>query len=520
MSERIKIGLFVVTSFLFLSANIGGFSIYMLDEAKNSQCAREMWETGNYFFPTFNGSIRTDKPPLHYFFMMLSYSVFGFSPFSARLFSSIFGALTVMLTYFTAKRFLGIRTANFSVLILLSSLGFNAQFHMAVPDPYLVFFITASIVSFLFYNEIQKVKYLYLAYLSIGLGVLAKGPIAIAIPGIAMLFFLIFSGQFSLQGILNFRPLTGALVILLISSPWYIGAHIETNGEWTRDFFLDHNVNRFSSPKEGHGGSFFLTPLYAIIMLLPFSIFIIQALKKAFHDRNKNVLLISGTTVIFTIIFFSISSTKLPNYISPTLPFMSILIANFIANWDWYKPKKKSLLFTLLIYLVITIAFPIGAYFGLSEEKSLTELNHLAYYLLAVPVGGILAIVGWFVNNSKIIIGSMSASFLVTIIIFFFVAFPMIDRRNPVYQTKEHLKDAPDIIYYHRMNPAFVLKVNKEIKGYDDFYEIQKYLDTHKALVISRDNYVDELKRIGGMKHVATAEDMFDNTTTVIFKNY
>jgi len=63
--------------FVLFSAFSAAFPIYILDEAKNSEAAREMLVSQNYFMPTFNGALRTDKPPLHYFFMMLSYSVLG-----------------------------------------------------------------------------------------------------------------------------------------------------------------------------------------------------------------------------------------------------------------------------------------------------------------------------------------------------------------------------------------------------------------------------------------------------------
>ena len=74
--------------------------IYILDEAKNAECAREMLVSGDYIVPYFNGQLRTDKPPLHYFFMVISYKLFGVSAFSARFFSAVFGALTILISFF------------------------------------------------------------------------------------------------------------------------------------------------------------------------------------------------------------------------------------------------------------------------------------------------------------------------------------------------------------------------------------------------------------------------------------
>ncbi len=132
-----------IVSLSILLINLGNPDIYILDEAKNAECAREMLVNGDYIVPYFNGQLRTDKPPLHYFFMALSYQVFGVSAFSARFFSAVFGALTIAIVFAFCRRFFSIRVAWLSALALLVSLHFNFQMRLAVPDPYLIFFMTA-----------------------------------------------------------------------------------------------------------------------------------------------------------------------------------------------------------------------------------------------------------------------------------------------------------------------------------------------------------------------------------------
>ncbi len=74
--------LFII-SLTMLLQNLDKPMIYILDEAKNAECAREMMVPGDFITPYFNGQLRTGKPPLHYFFMILSYKIFGVSAFSA-----------------------------------------------------------------------------------------------------------------------------------------------------------------------------------------------------------------------------------------------------------------------------------------------------------------------------------------------------------------------------------------------------------------------------------------------------
>ena len=145
--------LLFVFAFGLFTVNNHGVSIYILDEAKNATCAGEMLEKAEFFKPTFNHNLREDKPPLHYYFMMLSYSVFGVNEWAARFFSGIFGALTILISFLYTSRFLDKKTAFFTVMVLLASIHLIIQFHLAVPDPYLIFFFCWSL--FLFYSALQ-----------------------------------------------------------------------------------------------------------------------------------------------------------------------------------------------------------------------------------------------------------------------------------------------------------------------------------------------------------------------------
>ncbi len=94
----------LVLSAAVYSANTWKTSVYVLDEARNAGCAMEMYQRNDWVVPTFNGELRTDKPPLHYYLMQLSYRAFGISAFSARLYSVIMGMLTVLTIYFFRQK--------------------------------------------------------------------------------------------------------------------------------------------------------------------------------------------------------------------------------------------------------------------------------------------------------------------------------------------------------------------------------------------------------------------------------
>ena len=121
ITEKFLPLLIFISSFIYFSSGNEKSAVFMVDEARNSECAREMYEKSEMVVPTLNYELRTDKPPLHYWFMMAAYSLFGVNEFTARLFSAIFGTLTILLTFYATRRHLGLKQALFAVLVLCSS---------------------------------------------------------------------------------------------------------------------------------------------------------------------------------------------------------------------------------------------------------------------------------------------------------------------------------------------------------------------------------------------------------------
>src|SRR4051794_14547739 len=66
--------LIAVGACLFL-VNLGGVSLWDVDEGRNSGCSHEMYESGNWVIPTFNGVLRSHKPALLYWLQASAYAI-------------------------------------------------------------------------------------------------------------------------------------------------------------------------------------------------------------------------------------------------------------------------------------------------------------------------------------------------------------------------------------------------------------------------------------------------------------
>ncbi|WP_163707688.1 ArnT family glycosyltransferase [Mangrovibacterium lignilyticum] len=492
--------------------NSGAASIYILDEAKNAECAREMLERSDFIVPTFNQILRTDKPPLHYFLMMISYSAFGVNPFAARFFSALFGALTVLITYLFTRKYAGAKTALLTTMVLLASVHLNIQFHLAVPDPYLVFFTTAAIISFFLFLQEKKFIYGLSFYVAISMGTLAKGPIAIALPGLIFLLYLLFSKQLKWQIIQQLKPFSGALLVLLIALPWYIIVHFKTDGSWTEGFFMKHNLERFANEMEGHGGTFMTTILFVLVGLFPFSVFLPQAIRHAFKNHKDHFTLfnlIAGLTIVG---FFILSSTRLPNYTVPALPFLAVLTALFMqAKWDNFKAFRTGIWIIFAISLILIPALLVA----LKTDPALSVVSDVSWYFLPFPILISVAVFFYYRRQTASSLGLILIGGLTVAIIFFGFVFPKIDRENPVAKSF-HLIENKEVRYFRKFNASFSFSLKKEIPEIEE-NEIAGFFEHFpEGVIISTQDKVDQIELPQSAEISFEAHDIFEKPTTVL----
>lgn len=472
-----------IVAFALFSAFSGAYPLYILDEAKNSEAAREMLISGNFWEPTFNESLRTDKPPLHYFFMMLSYSLFGVGPFEARFFSAIAGAFTVLLICRETDRYLSKATSALTALILTSALLFAHEFHMAVPDPYLIVLVTGSLLYFFRFEQNNQPRALWMAYLFLGLAMLSKGPIATVIVLLTAVVYLAWSRKMSLANLRRFRPLQGALLALLIAAPWYIMAHIATDGAFTDGFFLDHNLNRFSDQKEGHGGPFIITPLLVVAGLLPFGIWLISALRFALRRSRENDFLKFCFSVAFVVVvFFSFSETKLPNYPMPAFAFLGVILADYMRHLQ-LDNRKNPFKWGLVVLAVIGALLMVGAYFALSAHPALSETSYLAVCLIPLFVGPVLLL--WRLRSMALnrLMLLLGLHWMVVAWMLWGWAFPVINSLSPVEKARPWVEDE-QVVVFKRLDPAFLIQLQRTFKVMATEEELLAHMTDHQRVYI------------------------------------
>jgi len=321
--------------------NLGGPSLWDVDEGVNAQAAREMRDADTWVVPTFNYQLRTAKPVMLYWLQRASYEAFGVNEFASRLPSVLAGWLAILLSYELARRMFSRAVGVMSGIVLVSVVQFALLAHAATPDATLLLFTTLAFLAFWVGHEDGSRRWWLPTAAACGLAVLTKGPIGVALPGLVILVY--FSWNRELGRLLDRRILGAAVVFLVVAGPWYGLVASETRGEWVKAFIGRENLERFSSPMDQHSGPFYYYLAALPVMFAPWSAFLVAVLWYSAGGTARGVTAdLSRETradrfllcwLVAYLVVFSAAATKLPNYIFPLYPALAILTARFLIAW-------------------------------------------------------------------------------------------------------------------------------------------------------------------------------------------
>ena len=314
-SQGVLHALLLVTVCVSFFLALGSAPLFDVDEGAFSEATREMFLRGDFLSTYLYGEPRHDKPILSYWLQALSVGLLGFHEWGFRLPSALMATGWVAAVYtFTFEVRRNREQALAAALMTAASVLIVIIGRAATADALLNLLIALSLFSLYRYLIGHGRIQLYFAAAAAGLGFLAKGPVALAIPAVVGTLWLFSRGDFKawLNLLLQWRAWA---LFALIALPWYAVQSLRDGGEFLQGFLLQHNLGRFSDAMETHSGPFWYYLPVLLIGFLPFTGFILAALSKIrrrWADPLDRWLLIWFG---FIFLFFSASGTKLPHYL-------------------------------------------------------------------------------------------------------------------------------------------------------------------------------------------------------------
>jgi 4-amino-4-deoxy-L-arabinose transferase-like glycosyltransferase len=359
------------------------------DEPRFAQASREMMERGEWIVPYFNGQYRLHKPILIYWLMRPCYAALGVTEFAARLPAIVCTALLVWLTFHVGARWFSAAAGFAAGFALLTCAQMLLVGRGALADMPTVLCVLASHWAMFELISDQSPRPLWrwwwLFWGAMGVGFLAKGPVAILLPGLTLAFYRLAFWRRPLPW-RRLRAGLGAPVTLAIIAAWGIPALLRTQGEFYRVGIGHHVINRGLAPFEGHGSFaphyYFVAALFSLFPWIAFAGDGLRAVRQGWGEKNAFLVSwVAGTYLVFTLYL-----TKLPHYVLPAFPALMLLLGQAAL------PGSKSGRWaTVWFWLVETVAVTLATgliVFAIAwrPEGALGELR-----VLCVAAAGILS---------------------------------------------------------------------------------------------------------------------------------
>jgi 4-amino-4-deoxy-L-arabinose transferase-like glycosyltransferase len=324
-----------------------------------------MLARNDFVTPILYGQPWLEKPALYYWRAMFAFREFGIHDWSARLPSTSFAFTLIVLIYLHMRRFRPGGQLD-AALITASCAGIIAFARGASTDMQLAAPFCIGMLGWYAWYETDSKFWLFDLYFFVGAATLAKGPIA---PFMAMAIILAFAAlrrEWSLLRRTVWWP--GIILYLAMVLPWFIAVQ-RRNPIFVRVFFLEHNLQRFATDLYKHEqGAWYYAPVM-LLGLTPWAVIALAAFVDAVRDsfaewrvRGSKIRYLVHSRAgdafpeflvlwaLFPIVFFSFSKSKLPGYVLPSIPALTILAGDYLNR----KRQQGLPPWLLLVHALVT----------------------------------------------------------------------------------------------------------------------------------------------------------------------
>jgi 4-amino-4-deoxy-L-arabinose transferase-like glycosyltransferase len=328
----------LVAAFAAFVACAGVFTLPPLDrdEARFAQATAQMLESGDFVSIRFQEEERNKKPAgIHW---LQAAAVASFSDVSAReiwayRLPSVAGAiLAALFTCVAGTQLFGSRVGLLAALLLASAPGVAAEATIAKTDAMLLACVAAAqaslihIVGAVIENRRAGAAWPFLFWISIGAGVLIKGPIILMVCGLTVAALLLQKPRLIL--IKALRPVSGFVILAVMIAPWALAINAATEGRFFAEAIGGDMLAKIGGAQEHHAGPPGYYAALAFVLFWPSAALIVAGAQSAVAMRNDWKFRFLLGWIVPSWIVFELTATKLPHYALPLYPAVALLAAH------------------------------------------------------------------------------------------------------------------------------------------------------------------------------------------------
>jgi 4-amino-4-deoxy-L-arabinose transferase-like glycosyltransferase len=322
---------------------LGSWALLNPDEGRNAAVALEMQKAGAWLVPLYNGVPYLDKPAFYFRAVAISLAVFGKSEAAARLPSALFGFAMLAMVYGFCRREYGWRTGALAVVVLATAPMFLGLARMVIFDMALALAIWASLfAAFMAEEKSAGARRLWWLVSAMGAATatLIKGPVGFLVPLAVLLALAAVARK---RGVLRrlFSPANFVVFFALVLA-WFIGVSLR-RPDFPHYGIVEESLQRFTTAKFNRPGPWYYYVPVIAGFFFPWSAILPEAMVAGWRARARVLPAdrLFGVAAIVVPLFFSVSHSKLPQYVLPGVVAMGVLVARIFAL-AWNNPGGRA----------------------------------------------------------------------------------------------------------------------------------------------------------------------------------
>ncbi|MEN8149419.1 MAG: glycosyltransferase family 39 protein [Planctomycetota bacterium] len=507
--EAIRLLTLLLLCAVLFFAFLGSRPLWNVNEGMHSATSKEMILTGDWITPHHNGKPFYDKTVLHNWFVAISLMVLGFTEVAARLPAALLALGTVLVTYWMGRRMFGKWAGFFGAVVLATSVMVVVLSQTIIHDSSLCFFVTLALAFFYrgYSAEDGGGKWFLFSCASLGMALIAKGPVGLVLPAGVIFLFLAFRRDLRFLGKMQLH--WGVPLGLLIGIPWFVAIGTQ-NGDWLYEFvvrlhlgsFLGLESVRINHPKPWYQYAPLLAGGFA-----PWSVFLPGAVWRAWQRRPEDVRGATALLLVWAgvyILFFSAATSKLATYLLPCYPALALLVGRLwaeVATRDApAATARRWLTWPILVFAAIPIAIVVVLngedlpverlrdHYGVGLATALTPIAALFVCLAAA------AVLLW-TGRVRPAFAAVAASITTCFVLLVLLIIPSV---NSV-QSSRKLADEMDrrvpkgerLVHYHRDRDSMLFYTDRKIRVVRRAKALRKLLEADRRVyvIISEPRY-------------------------------
>ena len=361
-----------------------------VDETRYLAVAWEMWREGSWLVPLLNGEPYSHKPPLLFWSIHAGWAVFGVNEVTARLVGPLFSLGSLFLLRAIAR---GLwpeapSIARFAPWMLLGTVYWLGFATMVMFDQLVVFFVLLGVLGLVRLGQGRRIGWAWL-FLGTGLGVLAKGPFALI-----YLVPLTVSAPWWAGVSRNWRWFLRAGLVGVLGSSlglvWALAAASLGGPEYAQQILWGQMAGRTVDAFDHAQPVWYylaMLPLLFLPWTLPAAgwLFGRHGNRAGIGRANRPEVTLVAAWIGVPLLLLSLVSGKLPHYILPLLPGLSLFLAAWLVRRGGDPLGARSV---TLLWAVFGLALGSLPWLGASDV-----LDRMPAWIAAV--GGVLLLAGW-----------------------------------------------------------------------------------------------------------------------------